>query len=317
MRVMLAFDGSAGAEAARDLMAHLPWPPGTAITVVTALEQHADPFAALGGMAPPSADEAESVLLADLQEMLRSAAEPLRRVAAQVDTRVARGRPASALLDEAHALQPDLIVIGNRGHGPFATVLLGSVSTEVVDHAPCPVLVARAPHVGRMIVGADGSASAQRAMEVIAHWPIFRGLPARVVAVRPPSSSWAGSMGAAFYPSWVDAPEPEADRRNGLLREMASRAEGQLAAAGLLTSSEVRAGDPAEQLILAAREDGADLIVVGSRGLSMLPRLVLGSVARKVLLHAEVSVLIVREPREHERSTQKVATAVGGLALAI
>src|SRR3989304_6302615 len=46
MRVMLAFDGSAGAEAARDLVAHLRWPTGTAITVVAALERGRDLFGA-------------------------------------------------------------------------------------------------------------------------------------------------------------------------------------------------------------------------------------------------------------------------------
>jgi nucleotide-binding universal stress UspA family protein len=47
----------------------------------------------------------------------------------------------------------------------------------------------------------------------------------------------------------------------------------------------------------AARERQADLVVVGSRGLTGLPRLVLGSVARNVLYHAPCSVLIVHAPR--------------------
>src|SRR3989304_1067411 len=92
------------------------------------------------------------------------------------------GPPATALLDEANALKPDLLVIGSRGHGPMATVLLGSVSTEVADHAPCPVLVARRPSVHRMIVAGGGSESAQRAVATLSAWPIFGGLAARVVA---------------------------------------------------------------------------------------------------------------------------------------
>ena len=318
MRVMLAYDGSAGAEAARDLVARLPLPDGTAITIVTALERRADLFGAPDfAVTPQNSQDAEESLLADLQEMLRSAAAPLRIGHRQVDTRVIRGRPASALVDEAHALQPDLIVIGNRGHGPFATVLLGSVSTEVVDHAPCPVLVARHSAAQRLVIGADGSESGQRAIDVLARWPIFRGLPARVVAVSQPAGSWTTSLGTAFYPAWVELSDADAGERRRQLEEITSRAVGQLAGAGLQPSSEIREGDPAEQLIRAAHEDGADLIVVGSRGLSTLPRLVLGSVARKVLLHADASVLIIREPRERVRDREPVGVTSSLASLAI
>jgi hypothetical protein len=53
---------------------------------------------------------------------------------------------------------------------------------------------------------------------------------------------------------------------------------------------------------------GADLIVVGSRGLSTIPRLLIGSVARKVLLHAPQSVLVVREARERVREPEREAS---------
>jgi nucleotide-binding universal stress UspA family protein len=318
MRVMLAFDGSAGAEAARDLVARLLWPDGTAITLVTALERRADLFGAPDfAVAPQNSEEAEGALLADLQDMLRAAAAPLRGGHRQIDTRVVRGRPASALIDEAQSLQPDLIVIGNRGHGPFATLLLGSVSTEVVDHAPCPVLVARHPAVSRLVVGADGSESGQRAVDILSGWPIFRDLPARVVAVCPPAGGWTSTISSTFYPAWTDSHDTTVDERRRQLAEIVTRAEGQLAHAGLRPSSEIREGDPAEQLILAARDDGADLIVVGSRGLSTLPRLLLGSVARKVLLHADASVLIIREPRERVRTAERVGIASNVVSLAI
>ena len=49
--------------------------------------------------------------------------------------------PASALLDAANAA--DLVVVGSRGHGGFPGLHLGSVSTQVISHAPCPVLVVR------------------------------------------------------------------------------------------------------------------------------------------------------------------------------
>nr|WP_255548523.1 MULTISPECIES: universal stress protein [unclassified Cryobacterium] len=49
--------------------------------------------------------------------------------------------PAAALLDAA--VGADLVIVGSRGHGGFAGLLLGSVSTHVAHHAPCPVLIVR------------------------------------------------------------------------------------------------------------------------------------------------------------------------------
>jgi nucleotide-binding universal stress UspA family protein len=312
MRVMLAFDGSAGAEAARDLVAHLRWPARTAITLVAALERGPELFGAPEYAAVPEASrEASALLLADLQATLHAAAAPLSAPGRMVDTRVVRGRPASALLEEAQALQPDLIVIGSRGHGPLATVLLGSVSTEVVDHAPCPVLVARKPSVHRLIVGVDGSESAQRAVSTLSTWPIFAGLPARVVAVADRPSGWGTSLSAAFYPGMADVGDSSREGRRNHAEQIAERACEDLARVGLQATAELREGDPADELIRAADEEDADLIAVGSRGLSALSRLALGSVARKVLLHTPSSVLVVREATERVKESEPMPLRAG------
>jgi nucleotide-binding universal stress UspA family protein len=311
MRLMLAYDGSACADAARDLVASLPLPTGSAITLVTALERGPQLYGAPEFVVVPhDAEDAEGQLLADLQQMLHDAAEPLRTADRHVDTRVIRGRPASAIVDEAVSIQPDLVVVGSRGHGPLASVVMGSVSAEVVDHAPCPVLVARHHSVTRLVVGADGSSSADRALAMLRRWPIFAGHPATVVTVTEPISSWAGRVGTAIYPTWADMHETGEDRR-AILQDVADRGAEELARAGISATVELREGDPADQLIRAAQSTGADLIVVGSRGLSTLPRLVIGSVARKVLLHAPQSVLVVREARERVAAKEPHPLAAG------
>jgi nucleotide-binding universal stress UspA family protein len=61
----------------------------------------------------------------------------------QIDTTIRQGNPAQVLLDAASGA--DLLVVGSRGHGGFASALLGSVSQHCVHHARCPVVIIRGP----------------------------------------------------------------------------------------------------------------------------------------------------------------------------
>ncbi|MHB8870425.1 MAG: universal stress protein [Thermoleophilia bacterium] len=80
-------------------------------------------------------DEAEDVL----QRAVARAAELQPQVACE--GKAIEGQPAAVLLEEAQGA--DMIVVGSRGHGEIASLLLGSVSQQIVHHAPCPVVVVR------------------------------------------------------------------------------------------------------------------------------------------------------------------------------
>jgi len=56
------------------------------------------------------------------------------------------GRTAPALIDLSHTVQ--LVVVGSRGHGGFAGLLLGSVGQQLMHHAECPVMIVHAPKPG-------------------------------------------------------------------------------------------------------------------------------------------------------------------------
>lgn len=74
----------------------------------------------------------------------RVQADALKAVAAEdvdITGMLVRGSPATALLDAAK--DADLLVVGSRGRGGFSGLLLGSTSSQVAHHAPCPVLVVR------------------------------------------------------------------------------------------------------------------------------------------------------------------------------
>jgi nucleotide-binding universal stress UspA family protein len=187
----------------------------------------------------------------------------------------------------------DLIVVGHRGHGRWESMLLGSVSSEVVDHAPCPVLVARDERLGPIVFADDGSPSARHAEAVLTRWPLFTGLPVTVLTVAEEHYPGGSALTPLLYP---EAMAQYLESTHEL--ERSRRAENEAAAArlragGFDVTPLVRQGDPAHE------------IVVGTRGQSGLQRLILGSVARNVLLHAPCSVLIVRptsSPTAHGNS---------------
>ncbi|MCB5293933.1 universal stress protein [Arthrobacter sp. SO3] len=86
-----------------------------------------------------AAEESPEHIAGTLQaEALNSAADEGVAASGQV---VNSDSPASAILDAAK--DADLVVVGSRGHGGFPGLHLGSVSTQVINHAPCPVLVVR------------------------------------------------------------------------------------------------------------------------------------------------------------------------------
>jgi len=294
MRVLLAMDGSTSADTARNLVASLAWPEATCIRVVAVVEPMS---AVLVGLSPYTATEFDDRQIAgSLQQRLTETASLLAKPGRTIETQVLRGRPASAIVDQATDMRADLIVIGSRGLGRLRSMLLGSVSAEVVDHAPCPVLVARASSIGPVLVAVDGSDSARRAVENLADATYLAGHRLHVLTVGPMLydglPAWSLSVADSKVPAYQDLLAE--DRRR--TEANAARAAQELAREGYDVNWTIGAGDAAHEIIQAAQDFSCDLIVMGSRGLTGLDRLLLGSVARNVLLHAPMSVLIVREP---------------------
>jgi nucleotide-binding universal stress UspA family protein len=296
MRVLVAVDGSEPAELAVDLVANAAWPPGTEILVAEAVETGAGIY---GGPWPALAvvdtDRIEADIRAAAQKTVLEARERLTRPGLNVDGVILRGRPATAIVDQARRMKADLVVVGSRGHGTIESMLLGSVSAEVVDHAPAPVLVARGSGMARIVLGWDGSSCAARAADLLPRWPIFEGCQVRIVSVAHVGIPWwtgfpeAGSP--EMMPMYLEAKDASRKQRDELAQEMTAELQG----SGFTANADRREGDAATEILSVATTSRADLIVVGTRGRTGLKRLVLGSVARNVLLHATCSVLVVRE----------------------
>ena len=301
MRALIAFDGSAGAAEAVALAQTIAWPVQSRLRIVSVVEPGAwiPPLPRVPMTATPVL-EPELVAYLEAQQ-----AEIVKRfaLAGRAEAALLRGRPASVIIDDARDFGADLVIVGSRGHGAIASLVLGSVSAEVVDHAPSPVLVARRETLSRVVVATDDSPSARAAEDVVAGWPIFDGLPIHVVSVADADRPWTTGIAPMFQRQARDAYTQDLQAAVEAAERVASESAVRLREAGRDADATPGRGDPASEIIAFAEERQADLIVLGSRGRSALAEIVLGSVARNVLAGSKASVLVVREAAAIDRDS--------------
>jgi nucleotide-binding universal stress UspA family protein len=291
MRILLAADDSPGAERARALVASLQLPPDSTIRVIRSL----GPVPTGVGLSDSMRNHLIASALGGVQRELDGFAEPLGSGGTTVVAEALSGRAASAIVEDAERWQPDLLVVGSHGRGPVAAAVLGSVAAEVVDHAHCPVLVARNGSVSRIVAAYDGSSDADAACSLLATG-IFNA-PIRVVSVAHATALFVSGVATSVRDEVIAAHRDELSRDRHEHRDLAERAAKRLREAGLDGTAEVRVGIAGEQILAAAASSGADLIAMGTRGRTGLERLLLGSVARKVMYGARCSVLVARASR--------------------
>jgi nucleotide-binding universal stress UspA family protein len=295
MRALLAYDASPGSEQAAALLSAMPWPSGSIVRVVGVIEPTAAlvpavPFTPAGLVTSP---EIDAQIVQQLEGDIGQVVERLKAAHLDAEGVVVRGRPATVLVEEAERSSANLIVAGSRGHGPIATLILGSVSAELVDIAPCPVLIARRTEAQRVLLASDGSAFASRAETLLARWPIFEHSVIRVLSVAEVVRPWQSGLAPTMYRQVVEGYAKDLATAKTRQSAAAQDAADRLTMAGRTAEAALRVGDAAAEIIDEASSWRADVIVLGSRGLTGLARIALGSVARNVLQGSETSVLIV------------------------
>lgn len=287
MKILIGYDGSECADAAIDDLRRAGLPEEATAIVLSVIEIWSlspSGFKLLEGM-----DE-----LMQVKAMARRGAARVKSLMPEweVESKVAVGSSASAILEKAEAWNPDLIVVGSHGRTAAGRFFFGSASMKLAHEARCTVRIARARREEparplRVIIGIDGSKGSEEAVNLVAsrHWP--ENSEARIV-----------------YACWkipTVTSEPMLNRIAGWIAEEHARVKIALDAAveklrrtGLRTSVVVREEEPKALLLNEAEGWNADCIFVGARGVGRVERFLIGSVSSAVAARAHCPVEVVR-----------------------
>ncbi|HMG65886.1 MAG TPA: universal stress protein [Streptosporangiaceae bacterium] len=137
--IVVGMDGSLHARQAPDWAMREAAMRQAALTVLAVNPVMASPWTGNPLAAPNDAQIVAQVREAAQEAVAKSASEIGEARPASVAVAVLSGFPAKALIEASHSA--DLIVIGSRGTGGFESLLLGSISGQVVQHAACPVVI--------------------------------------------------------------------------------------------------------------------------------------------------------------------------------
>ena len=290
MRILFATDGSTGAGQALRLVTSSFEPGGVETVEVISVALHA----------PPPDRAATHVVIEEhyrdaADQLVKVSAERLRAAGFEAIGTVMAGHPAETIVTHAIATRPDLIVLGTRGLSGLRRRVVGSVSGKVVRYAPGSVLVARtAGPIRSVVVGYDASPDADEAIELMARLPLKGNAQVIVCSaydvVRPFSSGVAPTMVAQVNAAYGDSLRWARQAAEA----MGTTAERQLLERGVSATHRIVPGPAHEQLAIVASELSADLLVVGSRGLSGIQRFFLGSTSASLVAHPPTSVLVAR-----------------------
>ena len=292
--ILVPLDGSELAEQAVSVGASIARRSGGMLRLVSVEEPL--PALVLASESPEVAREVEIEAEGKLTEYLESMAQAVQHVqAGTVETALLQGPVAGALSEYAGSHAIDLVVMTTRGRGGISRWLTGSVADQVLRRTTVPVLLLHPRELPqptqfrRILVALDGEVEEEVLNPALALGslnPAARYTLTRVVEpaipILTPLALYPGRPGRHYTQRLVD-------QARIYLAGVCRR----LSAKGIEATHKVLVGRGiAEQVLELAGALGADCIAVGTRGARGAERVIVGSVADKIIRGAEVPVLI-------------------------
>ncbi len=268
-----------------------------AIALATDFGAHLHVFHALEVPLPIS----EPYTIAIPDQFLGEAREDARKkLAALVERATAAGVEATSCLgrvpapfavqERAKEVDADLVVVGTEGHTGLKHLLLGSVAEGVVRTAPCSVLTVRAGEQGPhdpIVVGTDFSEPSEPAVAFACELARRAKAPLHLVHA---ARTIAPMVGPYEVVGAIDLSEAVIANATEKIEALANQCD-----TGGPITTEVTTASAHHALSFVAEKQAAQLIVVGSRGLTGLKHWALGSVAERTIRHAPCDVWTVRD----------------------
>lgn len=198
---------------------------------------------------------------------------------------------ADAICEFAESQQVDLIVIGTHGYSGMQLGLLGSVAEKVCTAATVPVINVNAQSQNldtdfeKLLVAVDFSPGARAAAKAAGEIALALGSSVELMHVF-----------EMIEPAFMEMSLPQVDRFAVCDAAKSAMVEDQklLEAEGVSVSRHVTIGRPASEIVKHAESGGFDLVVVGTRGMTGFKRMVMGSIARRVITSAGCPVVSCR-----------------------
>lgn len=276
-KILVAFDGS---ESSRNALRQ-------------ALDKFEDSWIKVLIVTPAYEGDLELVGIHDIHSLLSGPTEELKQAAreiiglesARVNIDVVKGEAFERIIDVAENENCTLIVMGRRGLHRVERMFMGSVTAKVIVHSSTDILVIpREAEIGwdNIIVATDGSANSEKALaKAIDFGKRYKSLVTGVTVVDMHPEHYADAGGVV---------EQLDEKANMVLKGAVTGAS----TAGVKLYSQLLHGNPAAEITAYAKENNAGIIFVGSRGLSGLKKIFLGSVAEKVIGLAPCAVFVTK-----------------------
>jgi nucleotide-binding universal stress UspA family protein len=292
MKILVAIDSSTASQYVVKMAATRPWPSGTVFCVVSVVD--------------PRQWEGLPVLVEDAkhqgQLLAKGAMDALAQSGHEVLSDVHLGFPKKAIPEYAKQWAADLVMVGSHGQSALIRFFLGSVAQAVLRTSPCSVEIVRPASIPalpsdgmKILLATDGSECSAKAVSSVASRPWPANSQIRILSVvefpiiqTTPSPAYSEYSDTFFEAAYNDvrtrAERVVADARKTLNATGLNLCEGEA----------TPEGEPRTEILDKAKAWGADLIVLGSHGRQGWDRLLMGSVAESVALHAHCSVQVVR-----------------------